>query len=296
MSMPALAGMLGSANAVKSTQQLSQFITGVNQAQQSGALDNLREVLTLTGNLNTVLAPFKVFLAQLQAGTTESAIKLMTNLFSAMESPAGQATLEAATTFFNTTITNAADIVLFVDAMVRLGQQLPLLVKVFIDVSDAGTAANNELTKFANMVGTTFVNAMADGKISTQEFTELFYGTLVENGYTTMDNLKTYSEQFRTGEITAWEGAWKIIGDMLEKITGLSDTQMSILFLKFELFFVKLHNLLSLEHDAREEEIEAELAAIRAARDAAIAASEALNAISNSFSEEYAEHHLEGQQ
>ena len=294
MSMPALAGMLGSANAVKSTQQLSQFITGVNQAQQSGALDNLREVLTLTGNLNIALAPIKQFLAQLQAGTTESAIKLMTNLFAAMESPAGQATLEAAINFFNTTITNAADIVLFIDAMVRLGQQIPVLVAAFDSVSAAVTGSNNELTIFANTMGQNFVKAMADGKLSMEEMSEVIFTSLVQTGYTSMDNLQEYAKQLRAGEITAWEGAWKIIGDGVEKITGLSDNQLTYLSLKFELFFVKIFNLLSSEESAREQQILDQLAAIEGAAQNTTTAVEAMAAATETYTGGSGQ--LEGQQ
>ena len=194
MSTPALAlgTLLSSANSVKSTKNLVDIIHGVNQAQASGAIQEVQNVITSLGNASILMAPFKTVLAELQSSTVETTINLMTNLFKVMESPAGQVAIEGLSMLFNTIISNASSIVLVVDAIANFLLKIPVIATTFDLVVDSIENTNEKIKSLTAVFIEEMDSAMEDGKLNLKtDFEET--NTLVRNGLN--DFFKAFFEQ-----------------------------------------------------------------------------------------------------
>ena len=186
MSTPALAlgTLLSSANSVKSTKNLVDIIHGVNQAQASGAIQEVQNVITSLGNASILMAPFKTVLAELQSSTVETTINLMTNLFKAMESPAGQVAIEGLSMLFNTIISNASSIVLVVDAIANFLLKIPVIATTFDLVADAIEATNERMKTLTATFIDELKKAMDDGTLTLRtdfEKTNAMVSELIED-------------------------------------------------------------------------------------------------------------------
>lgn len=254
MSLAGLGALFSTANSVKSTKLLSEAMGGLNKAAESGAISELKDVLELTGNLPVVLAPFKVLMAQLQAGTTEASINLMNRLFELMNSPAAQTLIEKFIDLLNNYINNAATIVETTSNLMTLIDKLPAAKAALDGMESALNGSNNMLTQFTNALINEFNTAMADGVLTVEETStginnalqamglEKFASTALaaaEDVAQSDQKFKTWLESFKTVIPSLIDNFWDLfIADFSAK-TGMAankaETGITILIARFEL-------------------------------------------------------------
>ncbi len=118
----ALITALNSQKTVKSTLNLKKSIDGINKAQESGGLDNLKSI---TQNIMTggpAASALAVFSANLKSKTAESSVRLLKELLELLGSDLGQAGVNALAGLING-ITEKAEVL---TALLNLVSDTPL--------------------------------------------------------------------------------------------------------------------------------------------------------------------------
>ena len=101
-----LISALSKKETVKSTANLGKAVGGINEAQKSGGLDSLNGVFSQMKSMPAFIAPMDVLMGKIQAGTTQSSIELMNEMFEFLESEAGKDSISLLIVFLNIIINN----------------------------------------------------------------------------------------------------------------------------------------------------------------------------------------------
>ena len=107
----ALITALNSAKTVKSTKALFDTTKELNKAQENGALDSLNQAFRGITSTGPAASAWQVFSAQIQAGTADSGVSLLTALLTAFDSTLGKTVIMMFTDLINAIVGGSAEII-----------------------------------------------------------------------------------------------------------------------------------------------------------------------------------------
>ena len=92
---------LNSAKTVKATGNLVKTVGGINDAQESGALDSLKEIFSNIQSTGPFLSIAKIIMATITAGTADTTMELFKEVMELLESPEGKEGMDRIIDFLN---------------------------------------------------------------------------------------------------------------------------------------------------------------------------------------------------
>ncbi|MCK5644630.1 MAG: hypothetical protein KAJ19_27780, partial [Gammaproteobacteria bacterium] len=182
---------LNSAKTVKSTTNLKKSVDGLNKAQESGALPNVRDIFQNMVSIGPAANALAVFSAKLQSETAESSVRLLKELLELLGSDIGQAGINALAGLINNITEKAETIAKLLNLFSDTDLEKPLEV----------------ITTIAGVI-TTLVNPI---ELISESLTIFTAG---------IEFLKDTTSDFETKLDTFLESAG-LVGDFIQWITGL---------------------------------------------------------------------------
>jgi len=202
----ALINALASKKTAATVAGLNNTVSGLNNLNEAGGLQTLNSVINAAGQASLVMAPIQSALAQIQSQTTQAGIGLMNQMFEALQSPAGQATIVAVSGMFTTVIENASTLVNLINVTTNFFNALPGFTKIMEDLQGSTNLAEAAAKNFSTSLLTEFGKALDDGVITMEEKAMLLPKALEGIGLDITNEYLKIGEEMASGQSTLLEG------------------------------------------------------------------------------------------